>query len=65
MLVKDEEGVMNFKKGFDECYKSLKCKVDEIKTESAKAKGQLNTNTNQFELIKKVDPDAETLIFGK
>ena len=64
MFEKDEE-FTKFKDSFPMCYKALKCKVDEIKTESDKAKGALNTNTSQFELIKKVDPEAEELIFGK
>jgi len=61
---KDPEFI-NFKAQFQESYDSIKCVVDDIKKESAKAKVDLNTYTNLFELIKKTDPDVEDVKFGR
>jgi len=36
----------DFKTNFESCYTSLKCKVEDIKKESDKAKKDLATNNN-------------------
>ena len=64
-MFNQDEKFVDFKNGFDACYSALKCVVDDIKKESEKAKKELANNSNQFELIKKVDPDVEDLTFGK
>jgi hypothetical protein len=38
-IFEKDEKLVNFKSAFDACYTSLKCKIDEIEKESAKARG--------------------------
>jgi hypothetical protein len=42
-----------------------KCVVDDIKRDCLKAKMDLKSNKNMFEMILKQDPDAEDLPYGK
>ena len=64
-IFNEDENFADFKTGFDSCYYSLKCIVDDIKKDTDKANKELTNNNNQFELIQKVDPDIEDLPFGK
>jgi len=64
-LYEDDESIAEFKAGFSSCFTCLKCIVDDVKKDTEKANKDLNSNKNQFELLKKVDPDVEDIPFGK
>lgn len=64
-IFEKDENFLEFKPRFSPCYTSLKSKVDDVKSESDKAKGLLTANISMFDLVRKVDPEVEDQIFGK
>ena len=64
-IFEEDPKFADFKSQFESCYAAYKCVIDDIKRDTEKAYKELKVTSNQFDLVKKMDPDVEDLQFGK
>lgn len=64
-IFEEDPKFADFKGQFEACYTAFKCVIDDIKRDTEKASKELKVSANQFDLVKKMDPDVEDLQFGK
>lgn len=64
-LYEEDNSFIEFKSKFEYSYAAHKCIVDDIKKDAAKAKVDLKSNKNMFEMVLKQDPDVEDMPYGK
>ena len=63
-MVEEDVTFMNFKTKFECCQDSIKRIVEDIKKDCETMEKDLKTSQDQFELIKKFDPETSDIMFG-
>ena len=64
-LYEEDQTFAEFKSKFEYSFMAHKCVVDDIKRDCLKAKMDLKSSKNMFDMILKQDPDAEDQPYGK
>lgn len=63
-MVEEDSSFMEFRSKFECCQDSIKRIVEDIKKDCETMEKDLKTSQDQFELIKKFDPETSEIMFG-